>query len=192
MRGTYEKIMIRTIAQIIGYIAVAENIMIYISNCRERILLWKFVSDTLCMLNYLLMGGFTGAALNGVAMIREAVFSLRGKVEWTNQKWVPALFLALTWLSPVMEWTTKDFSWIPLLPAFGSMIFVAGFYSKNTMRIKVSSLFGNAFWMAYAISITNWAGMTGNILMAISAMIGILREKDKRRIEEKEEKNSDE
>ena len=47
----------RIAAQIIGYIAVAENILIYISNRRERILLFKFLSDALWFVNYLLMAG---------------------------------------------------------------------------------------------------------------------------------------
>ena len=37
----------RTAAQVIGYIAVAENLLIYVSNRRGRILLFKFISDAL-------------------------------------------------------------------------------------------------------------------------------------------------
>lgn len=171
--------MIRTVAQIIGYIAVAENLLIYVSNRRERILLGKFVSDTLWLVNYLLMGGFTGAALNVVAMIRESVFALRGRARWVDAKWVPALFLALTWLSPVLEWNANGFSWPPFLPALGSMIFVLGFYSQKTLVTKVSSLFGNALWMTYAVLIGNTAGLVGNVLMLVSAVIGIVRERKK-------------
>lgn len=168
----------RIAAQIIGYIAVAENLLIYISNRRERILLFKFISDALWLVNYLLMGGFTGAALNGIAMTREAVFSVRDRYKWAESKWIPALFLALTWLSPAIEWIKADgFIWQPLLPAFGSMIFVIGFYIRNTRMTKITSLFGNALWMTYAILLSNWAGMTGNILMLISALIGIVHER---------------
>ena len=167
----------RTAAQVIGYIAVAENLLIYVSNRRGRILLFKFISDALWFLNYLLMGGFTGAALNAVAMTREAVFSVRDRYKWAGAKWIPALFLLLTWVSPVLEWVrTGAFTWQPLLPALGSMIFVIGFYARNTKLTKVSSLFGNALWLTYAVLLYNWAGMVGNILMLISALIGIVRE----------------
>ena len=168
----------RIAAQIIGYIAVAENLLIYISNRRDRILLFKFLSDALWFTNYLLMGGLTGAALNAVAMTREAVFSLRDRYRWAGAKWIPALFLALTWVSPAIEWIRAGaFTWQPLLPAFGSMIFVIGFYARKTMLTKVSSLFGNALWLTYAVLLSNWAGMVGNILMLISALIGIIRER---------------
>lgn len=169
----------RTAAQVIGYIAVAENLLIYVSNRRGRILLFKFISDALWFLNYLLMGGFTGAALNAVAMTREAVFSVRDRYKWAGAKWIPALFLLLTWVSPVLEWVRAGaFTWQPLLPAIGSMIFVIGFYARNTKLTKVSSLFGNALWLTYAVLLHNWAGMVGNILMLISALIGIVREYD--------------
>ena len=174
-------------AQIIGYLAVAENLLIYISNRRDRILLFKALSDALWLLNYLLMGGLTGAALNGVALLREGVFSLRDRYRWAGAKWIPALFLLLTWISPVLEWIRAGgFTFLPLLPAFGSMIFVIGFYARKTMVTKVSSLFGNALWMTYAILLTNWAGMVGNILMLISAVIGIIREHKKAEPKENE------
>ena len=175
----------RIAAQIIGYIAVAENLLIYISNRRDRILLFKFISDTLGFLNYLLMGGFTGAALNVIAMTREAVFSLRDRYRWANAKWIPALFLTLTWVSPALEWIhAGTFLWRSLLPAFGSMIFVIGFYARKTMLTKVTSLFGNALWLTYAVLLQNWAGMAGNILMLISAVVGIIRER--KPVEQKE------
>ena len=168
----------RIAAQIIGYIAVAENILIYVSNRRERILFFKFLSDALWFVNYLLMGGFTGAALNAVAMTREAVFSVRDRYKWAGAKWIPALFLLLTWVSPVLEWVkTGEFTWQPLLPAFGSMVFVIGFYARRTMLTKATSLLGNALWLTYAVLLANWAGMVGNILMLISALIGIFRER---------------
>ena len=67
--------------------------------------------------------------------------------------------------------------WRSLLPAFGSMIFVIGFYARKTMLTKVTSLFGNALWLTYAVLLQNWAGMAGNILMLISAVVGIIRER---------------
>ena len=165
-------------AQIVGYIAVAENLLIYISNRRDRILLFKFISDALWLINYLLIGGFTGAVLNVVAMTREAVFSVRDRYQWAGSKWIPVLFLALTWISPVMEWiTARQFSWLPLLPAFGSMILLLGLYIRSTMLCKVSSLLGNGLWLTYAALLANWAGVVGNILLLISAVIGILHEK---------------
>ncbi len=78
----------------------------------------------------------------------------------------------------MLEWVRAGaFSWQPLLPAFGSMIFVLGFYARRTMLTKVTSLFGNALWLTYALLLSNWAGAVGNILMLISAGIGIVRKR---------------
>ena len=165
-------------AQIIGYIAVAENLLIYLSNRRDHILLFKFISDALWLINYLLIGGFTGAALNIVAMTREAVFSVRDRFAWAGSKWIPVLFLLLTWISPAMEWiATGRFTWLPVLPAFGSMILLFGFYIRSTMLCKVTSLLGNGLWLTYAALLSNWAGVIGNILLLISAIIGIIHER---------------
>lgn len=176
-KGRTERKM-QIIAQIIGAVAIAENILIYISNRRERILLFKFLSDLLWFVNYLLMGGVTGAVLNAIAMGRETVFLLRQKAKWAEAKWIPALFLLLTWISPVIEWISKGaLTFLPILPAIGSMIFVIGFYAQNTVLTKTSSLFGNALWLTYAILIGNITGMLSNVLMIISAVIGLIRER---------------
>ncbi len=166
------------IAQIIGAVAIAENLLIYISNRRERILLFKFISDALWFLNYLLMGGVTGAVLNAIAMGRETVFALRSRAKWADAKWIPALFLVLTWISPLIEWISKGaFTFLPILPAVGSMIFVIGFYVKNTVLTKASSLLGNALWLSYALLIGNITGMLSHIFMIISAVICLIRER---------------
>ena len=174
--------MLQIVAQVIGGVAIVENLFIYISNRRERILLFKFLSDALWFVNYLLMGGLTGALLNAIAMGREAVFALRDKQRWAAGKWVPALFLALTWLSPALEWIRRGgFTWQPLLPALGSMIFVLGFYARDTRFTKASSLLGNALWLTYALLIGNYTGMLSNLLMLLSAIIGLVRERKRQK-----------
>lgn len=173
---------VQTLAQIIGAIAIAENALIYISNRRERILLFKFLSDALWLVNYLLMGGCTGAVLNGVAMVREAVFSQRGKRPWASAKWILPLFLALTWVSPALEWIRNGaFSWLPVLPTIGSMIFVLGFYSESTLLTKTTSILGNVLWLLYALLIKNYTGMLSNVLMLLSAVVGIVHQRRERR-----------
>ena len=57
------------------------------------------------------------------------------------------------------------------------MIFVLGFYAKNTVFTKASSLVGNVLWLTYAILIGNIAGLVGNVLMLISALVGLWRER---------------
>ena len=69
-------------AQILGVLALGENAFIFLSRKRERILQLKLLSDILWMGNYLLLGAYTGAALNGIAILRELVFLQRDCRRW--------------------------------------------------------------------------------------------------------------
>ena len=91
------------IGNIIGVVAVIENIFIFATLKRKNILKFKFLSDALWFLNYLFLGALTGAVLNIIAMFRETVFSLRGKKKFASHFfWLP-VFLLLTLISPTLD-----------------------------------------------------------------------------------------
>lgn len=71
-------------AQILGVLALVENAFIFLSRKRECILQRKLLSDILWMGNYLLLGAYTGAALNGIAILRELVFLQRDRRRWAD------------------------------------------------------------------------------------------------------------
>ena len=91
-------------AQILGVLALGENAFIFLSRKRERILQLKLLSDILWMGNYLLLGAYTGAALNGIAILRELVFLQRDCRRWADAPWWPVFFAAFSWISPILEW----------------------------------------------------------------------------------------
>ena len=49
---------LKIIGECIGFVAVVEGFFIFLGNKRERILVFKFISDFLWMLNQLCLGGF--------------------------------------------------------------------------------------------------------------------------------------
>lgn len=165
------------VAQIIGYFGVAISIAIYAGKTRGQILICKFISDTLWFVNLMLIGGFTGALLNLIAMGRETVFYYRGRKTWASYRVWLYVFLALTVLSPVFEWIKLgEFTWIPLLPAIGSVFAVISFYSNVPAVMRCFGLLAQGFWLSYAILLDNQSSIICGILTILSALIGILRE----------------
>ena len=78
--------------EIIGVVAIIEGFFIYYSAKRERMLIFKFISDALWLCNLLLLGGITGAILNVIAMLRETVFYFRDRRRFANSIFWPILF----------------------------------------------------------------------------------------------------
>ena len=58
-------------AFIIGIISVVEEFFVYFQRTRERILVFKLISDAIKVVQLSLTYAYTGAVLNGVAMIHE-------------------------------------------------------------------------------------------------------------------------
>ena len=77
-----------TAAQILGVIGIAMSFFIYIARKRSSILLCKFSCDVIWAAHYLLIGAWSGAALNILAMARETVFFNKDKVAKV-EKWLP-------------------------------------------------------------------------------------------------------
>ena len=111
------------IAQIVGYVAIAESVFIFISNKREKILIFKLIDDALWFTNMVLMGAYTGAVLNAIAIVREIIFFNRGKKKWATHKFWLFFFMIVMLVSPVLTWAGP----VSILPAMGSCVAVICF-----------------------------------------------------------------
>lgn len=165
---------LKLIGEIIGFVAIGENFLIFLSNRRERILIFKFISDVLWAANNILLGGYTGAILNVVAMGRETVFYNRDKRRWASSPIWLVVFLAVTAVSPMMSLISGKEGWYAILPALGSMAAVIGFYSRRPAITRYVSFLANGLWLIYAIFVENISSIVCNIVLLISAVTGLI------------------
>ena len=159
-------------AQIVGYVAIAESVFIFISNKREKILIFKLIDDALWFTNMLLMGAYTGAVLNAIAIVREIVFFNRSKKKWATHKFWLFFFMIIMLVSPVLTWAGP----VSILPAMGSCVAVVCFYAEKPIMTKCLAYFGQGAWLAYAVLTKNWSSTICNIIALVSATIGIIHE----------------
>ncbi|MBR7181340.1 MAG: YgjV family protein, partial [Clostridia bacterium] len=106
----------KIVGECIGLVAVAEGFFVFLSNRRERILIFKFISDFLWLLSQLCLGGYTGALLNFVAMGREVVFYNRDKRRFAKSVLWLYFFLAVTVASPLFSLISGREGWYAILP----------------------------------------------------------------------------
>ncbi len=177
------------IGEAFGFAALIEGIFIFISLDKRRILKMKFVSDFLWVINMLCLGAYTGAMLNAVGMIREAIFLQRDRKKFASHIiWLP-IFMLLTLLSPTIELlSTGSLDPMAIFPTVGSMTMVVGLYQKNTNHIRFYSFAAMSLWLVYAISIGNISGMISNSIVLVSIIIGIVRYFADKRLNEKGKK----
>lgn len=164
------------LGNIIGYIAIAENLFIFLSVRRERVLIFKLISDVLWALNMAFLSvdnraNLTGAILNVIGIFREIVFYNRLDKNWAKHKFWLFFFIGVTLISPIVSWNGA----ISLLPAFGSIFAVILFYSKNTDHMRYLSFLAQGLWLVYASVILSVPAIISNAIMILSSIIGIIR-----------------
>lgn len=170
--------MIEWVAGAIGLIAVIVTCFMYLRKTRSGILITKLLTDVLWILNYALLGGYSGALVSMIALIRDCVFYQRGRRKWADHRAWLFVFLAITLISPVIEWRMKgQLSLLPLLPAVGSMFTVVSSFALKTRAMRIYGFFGQLPWIYYNIVLLNYAGLVSNAVIIITALLGNWREK---------------
>lgn len=93
-------------AQIVGFVGITVNVLIYQQKNRASILKMKLVSDVLWAVHYLMIGAYTAVAVACLGILREFVFMKRKKLSSL------VAFLILGLFSVAVTWK----GWLSLLP----------------------------------------------------------------------------
>ncbi len=161
-----------TAGHIIGYIAIVEGSLVFLSTKRGRILILKLISEILWILNMAFLGLYTGVVLNAINIVRTCVFYQRGKHKWADHLVWFWIFLCAALISPIVTWA----GWISLVPVGGSICSVIGYYSKSPRLIRYMAFPSTTAWLLYAVLTQNNSSVICNCLMLLSALIGTLRQ----------------
>ncbi len=168
------------IGQILGFVIMVENLFIFFQQSRDRVLVFKFISDVLSVTQYALCGAYSGMAVQGVALGREVVFYNRGKKKWASRIWWLYFFLVLTCAAPFITSAiagVKVFSpmWFyNFLPAVGSAFAVIGFYSENVAITRLFNFIAASLWLVYDIITVNYIATINAIINLVSVLVGTI------------------
>ena len=86
--------VLNLVAQITGILGTAMCFFMFVARKRRTILLGKFTCDVLWTMHYGLIGAYSGAALNVLAMGRETVFYNKDK-KWASSRIWLYLFVGM-------------------------------------------------------------------------------------------------
>lgn len=158
------------IAQVVGFLGMASCFMIYQQNERKKLLIWKFISDFLWFAHYVLLGGFSGAAVCIIAMIRETVYLNEGK-KWANKKvWICILF-ALNIPFVISTWNGI----MSIFPTFASYTAICAFAMQKPKLTRVLGIPVSIFMIIYDIFTGSIAGLINESVSISSTVIGFFR-----------------
>ena len=159
---------VNLIAQIIGVIAVTISCVVFLGRKRRTILLCKFTTDVLWFWHYFLIGAYSGAALNILALFRESIFMNKEK-KWASSKFWLFLILSLTILSCLLTWEGPA----SLLPMIGSSCAVVSFWLTKPINIRLTAIPSQVLWLIYGTIHFSLPSFICNTMGLITIGIGL-------------------
>ena len=166
------------IAQIIGLVAVATFLLSYQQKKRKNIIAMNVLSRCLYILQYVLLGAFSGAALDILGAL-SAFIAVKKHVPFINKH--QKLILAVITLSIVgvgISIAIANKSFLDLFSLAGVLIHTSAFWISNEKTIRRVSLIGSPFWFVYNLLSRAYGSAIGDALSMLSIVIAMIRHRD--------------
>jgi hypothetical protein len=121
--------------------------------------------------HFLLLGAWTGAAMNGISAVRAYVFNLRDRKTWLNNRITMYLFILFFWIAGLLTWQ----GYVSLLPVIGMTLECLSLWSKKTRHMRWLFLACTPFWLVYNYMVDSYAGIATEIFIISSLLVAIIR-----------------
>ena len=165
------------IATVVGMFAVATFLLSYQQKKRKNIILWNVVSRCLYVVQYVLLGAYSGAVLDvigaGVSVIAEK------KEHPRLARHIKAVVIAcnLVIIGAGLLLYENIFS---LLPIVGVLLHTGAFWLRDERAIRRISLLGSPFWFAYNLVSRAYGSCVGDLLTMISIVVAMVNYREKK------------
>ena len=189
------------LAQIIGFLAIAMNIIAVQFNTHFKIMLFKSLGSFLFCVQYLLLGAYTGMVMDLVGVIRNFIFANNVKKGKSNKWWIVLFCLItatagittiiFTWsatIKTLSRWTENTNSLttlaviISVISILAKLLSTIGYGFKSPHAIRMINLPTFAMWCVYNFMVFSFAGIASDSMSIISIIIAEIRFKKKPKI----------
>lgn len=168
------------IAQAIGIVAMALNILSFQQKVQRNIIIMQFFGASLFAVNMFMIGATVGGFLNLVGALRAIVFANKEKFRADKLIWVHC-FSVLYFVSYILTFTvfgkepTAVNFIVEFLPIIGMIASGVGFYLSDAKSVRRLGLVSSPSWLVYNVFNMAIGGIICEILAMISIIIGIIR-----------------
>ena len=171
---------IEIIAQIIGIVAMALNILSYQWKNQRNIILTQFFGSGLFVINFFMLGAATGAIINLLAVFRAIVFANKKFFRADKVIWVVgfiAAFLA-SYAATFLVFGKGPTAFnliIEFLPIIGIIATTISFYMKDAKAVRRLALISSPAWLIYNVTQLAIGGIICEAVSLVSIIVGMLR-----------------
>ena len=163
--------MNQIIIQVIGYMALFCAILSFQKNKRSKILLYQIIEHILFILHFSLLHAWTAVAMNVIGALRSIIFYQKDTKVWTQHIVWMYVFIGAFILAGLITWT----NYASLFPLIAMVIDTFALWKRSTKSIRFLMLIPRPLWFLYNFLVGSYAGMTTEVIVFASILLGILR-----------------
>lgn len=154
------------VAQLVGVVGLVLLIAAFQTNTRKKMLRIQMASALAWTIHFLLLGAYTGAAMNVVTTVRNVMFVRFRKKQW-------AFWVMVAGIVIVTALTFKN--WTSLLPAIACLAGTIAAWRMNPRIIRVVALIGPPLWFVHNFFNGSYPGMIADSIAFASVLFGMWR-----------------
>jgi hypothetical protein len=155
----------------IGYVALIFIILSVQNKKRARIFLFLTIATLLFMVQYALLHAWTGAVMNVIGVTRTVTFSQKETKSWARHPaWLIAFLLAFL-AAGITTWV----SYFSVLPILATWLDTVALWKEDAQAVRGFLILPRPFWFFYNFFVGSYAGMTTEIFLFTSILVGIIR-----------------
>lgn len=163
-----ESVNLNIFAQLVGILAIVVSLLVFQLNRRSRMLIVQICSCLLWTIHFMLLGAYTGSAINFLTGVRNAAYYRLGK---RRDGRVPLVFAGLFVAATIITWQGMH----SMLPLIAILVGTLAFWQISPRRIRLLSLIAPPLWISYNLVVGSYAGIVADSLALVSMLVGIYR-----------------
>ena len=151
--------------QIIGYIGLIFSVIAFQCKKHRNVMIFKTANELIFCIQYILLGAYTGAAMNLVGSARNLIFA-RTVAKGRSTKGWQALFAVFFTVFGLFTWQGP----ISIMIIAAKVITTIAYGIENTTLVRLLTLPTSICWLIY----NGWSGSVGGVLCEAFTIASIL------------------
>lgn len=158
------------IIQGIGFCGILCSVISFQCKKHGKILFFRTMNELLFGIQYLLLGAYTGAAMNFIGCVRNILFSRQ--VEKEKSTILSRLIFSLLFLVFAIATWSGVKSILIGIAKVGSTV---AYGCRNTIVMRLIILLTSTLWLMYNIGVGSWAGAICESFTILSIFVALFR-----------------
>lgn len=158
------------IANAIACIAAIGSFASYQVNSQKKVLALQIFSNIITALSFLVLGAWTGLAMNTIAITRNIVYYYKDKKIFSG-KYIPYIFAAVMILWGAFTWT----AWYCVFAVAGWVVNTLALSLPSAQDIRKSILVSSPLMCVYCLLTANFFSAAKELVSVTSSIIGLIR-----------------